>query len=91
MAAEEEDRAADEAAGALWSLELALAAGKMAFPGLDRQPDAAREGFKARNGWMDELTDAEVDEIQRALDACLDAVQGAGGEEAPERPVEGMP
>ncbi|MFK0292257.1 hypothetical protein ACIQU6_17510 [Streptomyces sp. NPDC090442] len=45
-----------------------------------RQLDAWREDFKARTAWVDELTDEELEEMQRRLDACIDAVRGAAGE-----------
>ncbi|MFE6684840.1 hypothetical protein ACFVFQ_00030 [Streptomyces sp. NPDC057743] len=43
---------------------------------LHRQLDAWRDDFKARTAWVDELTDEELEEMQRALDACINAIQG---------------
>ncbi|MFE7313205.1 hypothetical protein ACFU7T_08850 [Streptomyces sp. NPDC057555] len=55
---------------------------------LYRQLDAVREDFTARSSWIDELSDEEVEEIHRALDACVEAiVEGVGEAEGP--PVEG--
>ncbi|MFK0295140.1 hypothetical protein ACIQU6_32360 [Streptomyces sp. NPDC090442] len=43
---------------------------------LFRQLDACRDDIKARSTWVDELTDDELEEMQRRLEACIDALQG---------------
>lgn len=55
------------------------------YPKLYRQLDAMRADFKSRTAWVDELTDEELEEMQRGLDACIDAIQGPVSE-ASERP-----
>ncbi|MFE3776016.1 hypothetical protein [Streptomyces sp. NPDC059122] len=59
------------------------------YPELYRQLDAMRADFQARTAWVDELTDEELEEMQRALTACIDAIQDSVSE-APER-REGTP
>ncbi|MFF2808707.1 hypothetical protein ACFVT2_16325 [Streptomyces sp. NPDC058000] len=59
------------------------------YPELYRQLDAMRADFQVRTAWVDELTDEEVEEMQRGLAACIDAMQDTASEVV-ERP-EGTP
>ncbi|GGX43119.1 hypothetical protein GCM10010341_76390 [Streptomyces noursei] len=50
-----------------------------------RQLDAVRDVLRARTAWLNELTEEELDEMQRGLAACLDALR-ATAVQAPEHP-----
>lgn len=52
---------------------------------LYRQLDQMRDVLKARTTWLDELTEDDLAEMQRALADCIAAVQTAVSE-VPDRP-----
>ncbi|GGU98669.1 hypothetical protein GCM10010211_77550 [Streptomyces albospinus] len=47
---------------------------------LYRRLDLLREAVKARTAWVDELSEAELEEMLRGLNTCIDAVQAVASD-----------